>query len=126
MQKKIPMRHLLPAICLVISAVNAAWVIEDIPTAIQYTRGPNLIAKEMASAYRPVYDASGSKTGEHLAIAYRSRYLYVVLRQGAGWNSIPFDDNGRYPSIALDSSGKPHMSYFRTAMTSCITPVLCP
>ena len=101
--------------CLVTSAVNAAWVIEDIPTAIQYTRGPNLIAKEMASAYRPVYDASGSKTGEHLAIAYRSRYLYVVLRQGAGWNSIPFDDNGRYPSIALDSSGKPHMSYFRTS-----------
>ena len=54
MQKKIPMRYLLPAICLVTSAVNAAWVIEDIPTAIQYTRGPNLIAKEMASAYRPV------------------------------------------------------------------------
>ena len=95
--------------------MNAAWVIEDIPTAIQSTRGPHLIGKEMASAYRPIYNASGSKTGENIAIAYRSLFLYVVLRQGAGWNSMRFDDNGRYPSIALDSSGKPHMSYFRTS-----------
>jgi hypothetical protein len=107
---------LLPAICLVTSGLNAAWVTEDIPTGIQYTRtGPVLITTELASAYRAIYDRSGSKTGENIAIAYRSRYLYVVQRQGTGWNSVHFDDHGRYPSIALDSSGKPHMSYFRTS-----------
>jgi hypothetical protein len=26
-----------------------------------------------------------------------------------------FDDNGRYPSVALDSSGNPHMTYFRSS-----------
>jgi hypothetical protein len=111
-----PMKSNLATICLLTSALNAAWVIEDIPTGIQSTRsGPALISKELTSAYRAIYDASGSKTGEKIAIAYRSLYLYVVQRQGAGWSSIRFDDNGRYPSIALDNSGNPHMSYFRTS-----------
>jgi hypothetical protein len=110
------MKSNLAAIFLFSSAMNAAWVIEEIPTAIQYSlRGPTLIGKELTSAYQPIYDTSGSKTGERIAIAYRSQFLYVVQRQGNGWNSSRFDDNGRYPSIALDSSGKPHMSYFRTS-----------
>ena len=109
------MKHFVFAICLFSSSANAAWVVEDIPTAIQTTRVPLLITKELASAYRATYDASGLKTGENIAIAYRSLYLYIVQRQGTGWSSIHFDDAGRYPSIALDSTGKPHMSYFRTS-----------
>jgi hypothetical protein len=109
------MKTLLFALFVLSSTASAAWVLEDIPTAIQYSRGPHLISKELASAYRPIYDASGTKTGEHFAIAYRSLYMYVVRRQGTSWSSFRFDDNGRYPSVALDSSGKMHMSYFRTS-----------
>lgn len=110
------MKHLLPTICILVSTVHAAWVIEDIPTTIQYNGfSPYSIGKEMASAYRPIYDANGIKTGENIAIAYRSKYLYITQRQGTGWSGFRFDDNGRYPSMALDSSGKPHMSYFRSS-----------
>lgn len=110
------MTRILPVICLLAATVNAAWVIEDIPTAIQYTGlMPNLLGKELASAYRAIYDANGIKTGENIVIAYRSKYLYVTRRQGTGWSGIRFDDNGRYPSIALDTLGKPHMTYFRSS-----------
>ena len=54
----------LPAICILASAAQAAWVVENIPTTIQYVNGgPQLLAKEMASAYRPIYNSKG-KTGE--------------------------------------------------------------
>lgn len=109
------MKLLFPAICILASATQAAWVVESIPTTIQYVNGgPQLLAKEMASAYRPIYNTKG-KIGEYIAIAYRSRYLYLMQRQGTNWSTIRFDDNGRWPSIALDSGGNPHMSYFRTS-----------
>ena len=100
------MRLLTPAICLLASALHGAWVIEDIPTTIQYNgTSPYLIGREMATA----------KRGDHIGIAYRSRYLYVAKRTGTNWSTIRFDDNGRYPSIALDSAGNPHMTYFRSS-----------
>ena len=118
------MTRILPVVCLLASTVNAAWVIEDIPTAIQYTGlMPNLLGKELASAYRPIYDANGVKTGENIVIAYRSKYLYVTKRQGTGWSGMRFDDNGRYPSIALDSLGKRTCPISGPATISCITPV---
>jgi len=77
------MKLFLLVVCLVASTLNAAWVIEDIPTGIQYTNTlPNLIGKELVSAYQPIYNASGAKTGENIAIAYRSKYMYVALRNG--------------------------------------------
>ena len=100
------MKAISATICLLASTLQAAWVFEDIPTSIQFTNGFfNLITRELSTA----------KLGDHIAIAYRSKYLYVVQRNGLGWDSTRFDDNGRYPSIALDSLGKPHLSYFRTS-----------
>ena len=56
------MRLLTPAICLLASALHGAWVIEDVPTTIQYNGvSPYVIGREMATA----------KRGDHIAIAYR-------------------------------------------------------
>lgn len=110
------MKRFLAATFLLASVGSAAWNIEDIPTAIQYNGlNPYLITTELTSAYRAIYNASGTKTSEQVAIAYRSKYMYVVHRHTSGWKSFRFDDNGRYPSIALDSSGKIHMSYYRSS-----------
>lgn len=100
------MRLLIPALSLVASVLHGAWVIEDIPTTIQYNGGvPYTIGREMATA----------KRGDQIAIVYRSKYLYIARRVGTGWSTIRFDDNGRYPSVALDSAGNPHITYFRSS-----------
>ena len=52
----------LSAICILASVAQAAWVVENIPTTIQYVNGgPQLLAKEMASAYRPIYNSKRSE-----------------------------------------------------------------
>ena len=100
------MRFLTPAICLFASALHGAWVIEDIPTTIQYNGAtPYTIGREMATA----------KRGDHMVVVYRSKYLYIARRVGTNWSTIRFDDNGRYPSVALDSAGNPHITYFRSS-----------
>lgn len=109
------MKRFLAALTL-FTSIAFAWDIQELPTTLQYTGlSPHLITTEIATDYRPVYNSNGVKVSENIAIAYRSKYLYVMQKQETTWNTIRFDDNGRYPSIAFDNAGKPHMTYYRSS-----------
>jgi PKD repeat protein len=46
--------------------------------------------------------------------------IYTLDKPGAGgtWNSTTIDNNGIYNSIAVDSSGNPHIAYYQTPTTN--------
>jgi hypothetical protein len=45
---------------------------------------------------------------------------YTLDKPGAGgtWNTTTIDNNGVYNSIAVDSSGNPHIAYYQTPTTT--------
>lgn len=109
------MKLLLPMVLLFAPSSWTAWVIEDIPTQIEFVGFVGFtVNTEIATAYRPIYDANGVKTSDDLTIVYRTKSLWIAQRRADVWSTIKLDNNGRYPALALDDQGKPHISYLRS------------
>jgi hypothetical protein len=109
------MRALTVFLLLTVTVLRAwaGWTTQGIPTVLD-TNGPvmHLVGKEFSMGYRTM-NVDGVKQ-EHMVIAYHSGMLRVVTRIENGWNWATFAHNARYPSVALDDQGRPHMTYFDT------------
>ncbi len=86
-------------------ATSADWVFETVEPSKQF---------QMPGDHYLVLDASGSPR-----IAYGSqRFLYYAHYDGAAWQIESVDTSAPsflYASLALDSAGRPHISYYSSA-----------
>ncbi len=110
----------LSFLSLLAGSAWGAWTTETIPTSIDVLYFQQYIlyqhpGSEFASAYRAIYDVNGVKTGENIALAYRSGKLRIDTKSGASWSTMTFADSGRYPSVALDARGRAHMSFYNSS-----------
>jgi hypothetical protein len=108
------MKRLLCLGCVCSYIAWGGWVFENIPTTIDGFY-PVPVGTELSAAYRAVHNSSGTKISEDIAVAYRSLKLRLSIKSATGWKHMTFADSGRFPSIALDSQGKPHMTFFNSS-----------
>ena len=90
-------------LCMV-STSEAAWKIKAVDAPKQFS---NFYSRAIA------VDAGG-----HPHIAYGGDHLYYAYHDGSKWHRKTLDSSpgvGQYASIALDTSGKVHISYFDSA-----------
>ncbi len=92
------------------SAVSAQWTVESVDAPKNFH---NLYSRSLA------LDAN-----DHPHIAYGGDHLYYAVYDGIGWNYETVDlstDVGSFTSMALDISGKVHISYYDIIIISTHT-----